>query len=131
MSAQIKNHDNNLLAGSYYDGPTPDLGHYAEALDTLVADSDKLSTFCMDEQPDYTTVFQLYHARGLPKRDGSQRDNELLDKYIETFDALLTHYRDWLDDALTQEAYKAMEAEAEAARQDAAEVAAEMRDMGY
>src|SRR5690348_2963633 len=131
LAHRIPNHDVSLLAGACNDGPTPGPDHYAEALDNLVADTDRLSTFCMDEQPDYTTVIQLYHAHGLPKRDGSEKDDALWDKYEAAFDGLLTHYRDWLDDTLTNEAYRVMEAEAERAREDAAADAAEMRSMGY
>jgi hypothetical protein len=113
-----------------YDAP-PSLENYSDALDKLVADTDRLTTFCMDEQPDYTTFIQLYHAHGLPKRDGSKRDDELILKYTESLDGLLVHYRDWLDDTLEDAARKELELEHERMRDDAAENAAEMRAMGY
>lgn len=109
------------------DGPEPSLNNISDALDKLVADTDRLREFCVEDGPDFTTVFQLYHARGLPRMDKSKRDDELRDLYSAAFDAVLVAYRDSLGDKLDEAARVEMEAEAERSRQDAAEAYAESR----
>lgn len=109
------------------DGPEPSLDHISEALDILVDDSDLLSTFMMEERPDYTTIFQLMHTHGLPWRDKSDRDDGLIEQYETTATRLLSHYRDWLGDRLTDKSREVMHEAIESAKNDAAEYAAELR----
>lgn len=108
-------------------GPEPSAAHIEEAFDLLVADSDLLADFISDEQPDYTTPFQLYHKYGGLPFNNSERDDNLRESWQITMDGFFEHYRDWLGDRLTNKAYEVMQAEIQASRDEAAEAAADDR----
>ena len=108
-------------------GPEPSEDHFDTAFDMLVKDCDLMAQFMDEAGPDTVTVFQLFHDRGLPFRDKTQRDDELIEAYETTLNAFLEHYREWLGPRLADTAEDVMQSEIEQAREEAAEYAAELR----
>ena len=109
------------------DGLEPSEAHAEEAFAQLVQDSELLAEFIENERPDYTTVFQLFHAHGLPLMNKTARDDKLREKYDTTMQHFFDHYRDWLGDRLTAKADEVMQAQIAESRAEAAEYAAESR----
>lgn len=104
------------------DERTPAPWHFADALDQLVDDTERLVEW-LGESPlnDVAKLLQLYHRHGLPRCDKSERDDTLIDQYTEALDGLLVAYRDALGDTLRDAADAAMKAEIERGLVDAAE----------
>lgn len=108
--------------------PDPAERHFDTAFDRLVADRDQFASFVEEQDPrSLVSAFQLFHANGLPKMDKSVRSDRLCDVYEASFGGVLAAYRGWLErnGKLERKAREVMEAEAEEARQDAADAAAE------
>ncbi|HXE07092.1 MAG TPA: hypothetical protein VN612_04295 [Acidobacteriaceae bacterium] len=108
-------------------GQEPTEAQIEEAFSELVQDDERLNDFMLTSDVTICTVYQLYHAHGLPRCDGSERDDDLRDRYANEFTAFFDHYRAWLGDRLTDKADKIMQADMRAAREDAEEYAAECR----
>ena len=107
--------------------PEPSEDQVEEAFTALVQDDERLNDFMLTSDVTICKVYQLYHAHGLPRCDGSERDDELRDCYAGAFGEFFDHYRAWLGDRLTDKADKIMQADMRAAREDAEEYAAECR----
>lgn len=123
----LPNYDTWKTAAPDSERQEPSEAHVEEAFAQLVQDSELLAEFIENEQPDYTTVFQLFHAHGLPSMNKTARDDKLRDKYDTTMKHFFEHYNDWLGDRLTAKADEVMQAQIAEARAEAAEYAAESR----
>lgn len=108
-------------------GPEPSEDHFDTAFDMLVEDRDLMAQFMDEAGPDTVTVFQLYHRAGLPFRDKTQRDDDLIESYEVTFRAFFDHYREWLGSRLADTADDVMQREIDEAREEAEESAAMSR----
>lgn len=118
------NHDNSLPPE---DGPEPSEAHIEEAFSNLVAKTPLLLDYIDAMGQDNTTVFQLYHQYGLPRMDGSERDNTLLDSYEVILCNYLDGYREWLGPRLTEEADRVMQEAIRQGKEEAEEAAADDR----
>lgn len=114
------------------DGPEPTDEQIDTAFDRLVQDDAALADFLDEVAPDTTSLFKLYHRDGLPMGNKTERDDNLYDSYTTLFDTFLRDYRDWLaikDGAgecrLMTAAYAVMLEEAEEARKEAEDAAAD------
>lgn len=111
------------------DLPEPPEALQEEAFAEFVQDSQLLADFISDEQPDYTTPFQLFHKYGgLPSMDGTGRYDNLRDSWQITMDNFFDHYRDWLGDRVMVKAREIMRAKVQAAKDEAAQAAWEDRE---
>lgn len=129
MQQAQERHDNQLPPE---DGPEPTDVQIDTAFGRLVHDDAVLADYLDDWAPDTTSVFQLYQRAGLPAGNGTERDDDLYESYTTLFDTFLRNYRDWLarkDDAgesrLMTAADAVMLEEAEEARQEAEDAAAD------
>jgi hypothetical protein len=114
------------------DGPEPTDEQIETAFGRLVHNNAVLADFLDDWAPDTTSVFQLYQRAGLPLGNKTERDDDLYESYTTLCDTFLRNYREWLsrkDEAgesrLMTEADAVMLEEAEQARQEAEDQAAD------
>jgi hypothetical protein len=129
MQQAQERHDNALPPE---DGPEPTDEQIETAFGRLVHNDAVLADFLDDWAPDTTSVFQLYQRAGLPLGNNTERDDDLYESYTTLFDIFLRNYREWLackdkagESRLMTEADAVMLEEAEQARQEAEDQAAD------
>lgn len=116
---RIPMHDTCLLAGSTDErDPVAVEESENEAFDAMVADAGGGFADYVRDHDDACVVFQLWHKHGgLPRMNGTERDDKLRDAFAAAFDAVLEGYRAEVEKTQTfrdraQRIYDAKEAQA-------------------
>jgi hypothetical protein len=109
--------------------PEPSESHFDEAFAELVQDDDLLNAFMLETDVTIAAVYQLFHRHGgLPSSNGTERDDAMIESWQITMDNFFDHYRQWLGERLTVKAQQVMDAEIQAAKDEAAEARHEDRE---